>query len=44
MPRPTSATLTDGELRIMRVLWDKGESTVGDVVDTPEDQAETRLQ
>jgi predicted transcriptional regulator len=34
MPRPTSATLTEGELRIMRVLWDKGESTVGDVVDT----------
>ena len=34
MPRPTSATLTEGELRIMRVLWDKGEGTVNDVVDS----------
>ena len=33
MPRPKSPTLTDGELRIMHVLWDQGESTVGDVVD-----------
>ena len=33
MPRPKSLTLTDGELRIMRVLWDKSESSVGDVVD-----------
>jgi predicted transcriptional regulator len=33
MPRPKSPTLTDGELRIMRVLWDKSESSVGDVVD-----------
>jgi predicted transcriptional regulator len=33
MPRPKSPTLTDGELRLMRVLWDKGESTVNDVVD-----------
>src|SRR5688500_13482353 len=32
MPRPKSPTLTDGELRLMRVLWDKGESTVTDVV------------
>lgn len=39
MPRPTSTTLTDGELKLMRVLWDLGEGTVGDVVaalkDTP---------
>jgi predicted transcriptional regulator len=34
VPRPTSATLTEGELRIMRVLWDKGEATVNDVVDS----------
>ena len=34
MPRPPSATLTEGELRIMRVLWDKGEATVNDVVDS----------
>jgi predicted transcriptional regulator len=37
--RPTSTTLTDGELKLMRVLWDLGEGTVGDVVaalkDTP---------
>jgi predicted transcriptional regulator len=32
MPRPKSPTLTDGELRLMRVLWDQGESTVTDVV------------
>jgi predicted transcriptional regulator len=25
--------LTDGELRLMRVLWEKGEATVGEVVD-----------
>src|SRR5262245_21298611 len=33
MPRPKSPTLTDGELRLMRVVWDKGEASVGDVVD-----------
>ena len=33
MSRPKSLTLTDGELRLMRVLWDKGEATVGEVVD-----------
>ena len=33
MPRPKSATMTDGELRLMRVLWDKGEATVGEVVE-----------
>jgi predicted transcriptional regulator len=32
MSRPKSPTLTDGELRLMRVLWDKGEATVGNVV------------
>jgi predicted transcriptional regulator len=32
MPRPRSLTLTDGELRLMRVLWDRGEASVGDVV------------
>jgi predicted transcriptional regulator len=25
-------TLTDGELRLMRVLWERGEASVGDVV------------
>lgn len=33
MARPKSPLLTDGELRIMRVLWEKGESSVGAVVD-----------
>ena len=33
MPRPKSLTMTDGELRLMRVLWDRGEATVGAVVD-----------
>ncbi len=32
MSRPKSSTLTDGELRLMRVLWDRGEASVGDVV------------
>jgi predicted transcriptional regulator len=33
MPRPKSLTMTDGELRLMRVLWDQGEASVGAVVD-----------
>ena len=33
MGRTRSATLTDGELRLMRVLWQRGPSTVGVVVD-----------
>ena len=33
MTRPKSPTMTDGELRLMRVLWDKGQATVGEVVD-----------
>ncbi len=33
MPRRRSPALTDGELRIMRVLWDRGSSTVADVVE-----------
>jgi BlaI family transcriptional regulator, penicillinase repressor len=32
MARPKSPTLTDGELRLMHVLWDKGQASVGDVV------------
>jgi predicted transcriptional regulator len=31
--RRRSTALTDGELRIMRVLWDRGRATVADVVD-----------
>jgi len=33
MPRPKSPNMTDGELRLMRVLWEKGSATVGEVVD-----------
>jgi|SRR5688572_23649312 BlaI family penicillinase repressor len=33
MSRPKSLTLTDGELRLMRVLWDRGEASVGAVVE-----------
>lgn len=31
MPRPKSPTLTEGELRLMQILWDKGSGTVSDV-------------
>jgi BlaI family transcriptional regulator, penicillinase repressor len=37
MARRRSAALTDGELRIMRVLWDVGPATVGDIADRIED-------
>ena len=33
MARKRSVTLTDGELRLMRVLWHRGEGTVADVVE-----------
>ncbi len=33
MARTPSSTLTDAELRIMRVLWERDEATIGDVVD-----------
>jgi len=33
MPRPKSPTMTDGELRLMHVLWEKGPATVGEVVE-----------
>ena len=32
MPRKESPTLTEAELRLMDILWDRGEATVGDVV------------
>lgn len=31
MPRKKSATLTEAELRLMEVLWEKGEATVAEV-------------
>lgn len=33
MPRKTSETLTEAELRIMHVLWEKGPGTVQQVLD-----------
>ncbi|HKW44975.1 MAG TPA: BlaI/MecI/CopY family transcriptional regulator [Candidatus Eremiobacteraceae bacterium] len=33
MARKKSATLTEAELRLMDILWDKGRATVGDVVE-----------
>jgi predicted transcriptional regulator len=30
--RPVSPTLTEGELRLMKVLWDRGPSTTAEVV------------
>ena len=32
MVRPTSPTLTDAELRIMQVLWERGPSTSAEIV------------
>jgi predicted transcriptional regulator len=32
MPPKTSATLTEAELRLMRVLWQRGESAVAELV------------
>ena len=33
MPRNTSATLTEAELRLMNVLWERGSATVHQVLD-----------
>ncbi len=33
MPRKKSPHLTEAELRLMKVLWDKGPATVGEVAD-----------
>ena len=33
MARKKSSTLTDAELRLMEVLWEKGAATVGEVVE-----------
>ena len=40
MARKKSPTLTEAELRLMEILWRKGEATVNDVVDAlPKKQA-----
>jgi BlaI family transcriptional regulator, penicillinase repressor len=33
MSRPKSPTMTDGELRLMNVLWERGQATVGEIVE-----------
>jgi predicted transcriptional regulator len=38
MPPKPSITLTQAELRLMRVLWDRGESTVADMVSAVSDE------
>ena len=39
MARKQSPTLTDAELRLMKILWERGPSTVGGVVETlPDDE------
>ena len=34
MARTKSPTLTDSELRLMQVIWDKGQATAAEVLDT----------
>jgi predicted transcriptional regulator len=34
LPRKKSLTLTDAELRLMEVLWEKGSATVAEVVES----------
>ena len=38
MPRKPSETLTDAELRLMEVLWERGEATVADAVEAFSDR------
>lgn len=38
MPPKQSETLTDAELRVMKVLWDKGSGTVQQVLDSIEER------
>lgn len=39
MPPKKSITLTEAELRLMKILWNRGESAVGDLVATMPDGA-----
>jgi BlaI family transcriptional regulator, penicillinase repressor len=38
MARPVSPTLTEAELRLMKVLWERGASTTSEVVDAVADE------
>ncbi|HUD12646.1 MAG TPA: BlaI/MecI/CopY family transcriptional regulator [Terracidiphilus sp.] len=40
MPPKRSITLTQAELRLMKVLWDRGESTVADMVTAASSEGE----
>ena len=45
MPRPASPTLTDGELRLMNVLWQRGASTVLEIQQSlDEDLADSTIR
>ena len=45
MPRPLSSSLTDGELRLMNVIWDMGEATVLDIQERlEEDLADSTIR
>ena len=39
MARKKSPTLTEAELRLMEILWERGKSTVNDVADSVSDDA-----
>ena len=39
MARPVSPTLTEAELRLMKVLWERGPSTAGEAVQALEEEA-----
>lgn len=39
MPPKRSITLTEAELRLMKILWERGESAVGDLVAAVQDDA-----
>jgi predicted transcriptional regulator len=40
MPPKTSNTLTEAELRLMKILWERGESSVADLVAATSGQAQ----
>ena len=41
MPRPKATRPTDREIQILRVLWDRGPSTVGEVKQTLDEERDT---
>ena len=43
MPPKRSITLTQAELRLMKVLWDRGDSTVADMVTATSAESERNV-